>query len=154
MEFSEIANWIEEKLIVNRNLSLNRVSKGVKIFEISLNNTEVNCGKELSLFLVKSIRLIDKKSRNNVRWFKINIIDNAISRLVGLGEIENRNDLSLVVDLLMKDTASQRGETIIGLFNENRDWVLKITNNQDESRVTAKIYGESRIIEKLKESYR
>ena len=81
------------------------------------------------------------------------MIDNAITQLVGIGKIENRNDLSLIFELLINDTADQSGDTIIGLFDKNKNWIMKITNNQDENRIIVKIYGTERIIEKLKEAY-
>ncbi|WP_291723289.1 hypothetical protein [Bernardetia sp.] len=153
MNFSEIENWIREELIFNQNLSLNRVAKGVKLFDISLNDSETNHKEKLNSFLRKSIRLIDKKQQNDVNWFKINMIDNAITQLVGIGKIENRNDLSLIFELLTNDTADQSGDTIIGLFDKNKNWIMKITNNQDENRIIVKIYGTERITEKLKEVY-
>lgn len=154
MNFSEIENWIQNKLIINRNLSLSRISKGVKLFEILYTEMELGNLERLDSFLSKTIRLIDKKSRHEIKWFKINIVDNAITQLIGIGNISNRNDLSLIIDLLTKDTADQGGDTIIGLFNDDKNWILKITNCQDEDKIHVKIYGNQWIVEKLKETFR
>ena len=50
MNFSEIENWIREELIFNQNLSLNRIAKGVKLSEISLNDSETNHKEKLTSF--------------------------------------------------------------------------------------------------------
>lgn len=146
MNFNDVEKWIRNDLIFNNNLSLNRLSKGVKLFEVRLDDGVESKKAELNKYLIKILQKISKKEKLEINWFKINIIDNAVTQLFGIGKLNRIVDASLLIDLLMKDTADQRGDTIVGIFNDNRNWVLKLTNDQDDNRIYIKIFGDERII--------
>lgn len=94
-----------------------------------------------------------KKSKhiNSIYWFKINLIDNAVTDLVGLGKLSEFEDLSLMSSLIKYDKADQNGDVIIGVFDKTKEWLIKITNSQDANRVYIRLYGKGKIIELLKE---
>ena len=152
MNYKAIETWIRESVIKNGSFSLHTFSKEEKILEIpfglSKDDSELS---ELNGFLRKIGKTLKKdKHIDSVYWFKINVIDNAITDLVGLGQIYNLNDLELMSSLLKYDKADQNGDVIIGVFDKTKDWLIKLTNNQDEQRVYIRLYGKGKIIELLK----
>lgn len=81
------------------------------------------------------------------------MVDNAIVELVGMGMLSNIEQVDLLIDLLTKDTADQSGDTLIGLLNSEKDWLLKLTNNPDGQRIYVKFYGEEQLKERLRSNY-
>ncbi|AZJ33489.1 hypothetical protein SAMN05444344_0713 [Tenacibaculum mesophilum] len=153
MNFAETESWIKESIIKGGNFSLNAFIKGNKIFESPFNYVKEDfASTNLNVFLKKIGKSL-KKSKNidSVYWFKINLIDNAVTDLVGLGELSDFEDLSFMSSLVKYDKADQSGDVTVGIFDKTKEWLIKLTNNQDKNRVYIRLYGKGKIIELLKE---
>lgn len=152
MDYRETENWIRTNIIKNGSFSLSIFSKGEKIFECPFSDPqEYSEPVSLKIFLHKMGRTFRKiKNMAPVYWFKVNLIDNAITDLVGLGKISELEDLDLIESLLKYDKADQNGDVIVGVFDQTKKWVIKLTNNQDKHRVYIRLYGQGKIIEVLK----
>jgi len=152
MNYTEIENWIRESITKGGNFSLSTFTKGEKIFESSLSYTQEDSElTDLNGFLKKIGKALKKvKQIDSVHWFKINLIDNAITDLVGLGKISKLDDLNLMANLIKYDKADQSGDVIVGIFDKTKEWLIKLTNDQDENRVYIRLYGKGKIIELLK----
>lgn len=150
MNFNEIEKWVRNSLIKNSNISLNSFLKREKIFEALYNDNEVLIIQDLDSVLKRIGKNLNKiKSQESVYWFKINLIDNAIPDLVGLGKIDCFTDLNIISNLLIFDKASQNGDVCIGLFDHTKKWLIKITNDQDNKKIYIRLYGQAKIIDVL-----
>ena len=152
MNFTEIESWIRENITKGGNFSLNTFTKGNKIFESSFEHTNDDFEVTYINGFLKKIGKSLKKVKHieSVYWFKINLIDNAIIDLVGLGKLSKLEDLDLMTSLIKYDKADQNGDVIVGIFDGTKEWLIKLTNDQDESRAYIRLYGKGKIIEVLK----
>ncbi|WP_378174051.1 hypothetical protein [Aquimarina sp. SS2-1] len=152
MDYKEIENWIRENITKNGNVSLHIFSKEEKIFESPFGSSQEQSELiNLNGFLKKIGKSLTKvRQIKSVFWFKINLIDNALSDLVGLGKITDLNDLELMSSLIMYDKADQNGDVIVGIFDTSKGWLIKLTNDRDNNRVYIRLYGKGKIIELLK----
>ncbi|MEM9919066.1 MAG: hypothetical protein AAF990_13275 [Bacteroidota bacterium] len=158
MNFSTTEAWLRSSILHKGYLSLEAYPKGKKIYDWHIHSGETGRKtaerQNFEAILSKAIKIIQRKSAFSVQWFKLNVIDNAVTQLVGMGEINNAYGLDLVSALLIHDTADQCGDTIVGLFDSEKDWILKATNNQDNSRIHLKFYGDEFLKEKIEASIR
>lgn len=152
MNYYEIEKWIHENITKNGSFSLSIFSKEGKIFETPFGYSEEHSEiTNLNGFLTKIGKSLTKvRQIKSVFWFKINLIDNVVSDLVGLGKVSDFNDLELISSLIKYDKADQNGDVIIGVFDKSKEWLIKLTNDQDKNRVYIRIYGQGKIIELLK----
>ena len=147
MNFEKEEKWIRDTFIQNGWFSLKTYLKGKKLFE-SEEESEVAL-KNLDNFLLKIGKKLSRKKNHDysISWFKINLLDNAIPQLVGLGTIDNLLDLRLVSQLISLDLADQAGDTIICIFDNKKDWIIKLTNSPEEKRLYARLYGDDRLFD-------
>ena len=151
MNYTETENWIRESIIKNGSFTLNTFAKGAKVFETTLSTSQQNYDlTELNGYLKKVGKSLKKvKTINAISWFKTNLIDNAVSDLVGIGNISKLEDLQLLSSLIKYDKADQNGDVIVGVFDYTKTWLIKLTHNQSEHRVYIRLYGTGKIIELL-----
>ncbi len=155
MDYKEIELWIENTILKN-NFSLSFLSKNEKIFEQRYFQNYVdltNLNGKLN-FIGEVLELIDEISKKTINssiwWFKVNFIDNAIPDLVGIGKISDFSSMTIFSHLLTLDAPAQNGNSIICLFNETKEWLVKMEYCRDENKIFIRTYGKGKIVELLK----
>ncbi len=155
MDYREIELWIKNNILKN-NFSLSFLPQNEKIFEQRyfqnfIDLTDLNGKLNFIGEVLELIDEISKKTINNcVLWFKVNFIDNAIPDLVGIGKISDFSSMTIFSHLLTLDTPAQNGDSVICLFNETKEWLIKMEHCRDENKICIRTYGKGKVIELLK----